>query len=289
MVFLIAGLLKLQTATAVTPLHKIESLIPRVTNRKPNTQGKVFVVMYHHIREGKNAMFRSPKNFRKDLESLYKAGFRPVTVTEYVNNRMNLPAGASPVVMTFDDAHPNQFYYLKDGSIDPKCAVGIWEDFARTHPDFPVKATWYMLPVMWGQHKLIQKKVDFLKARGSELGNHTEHHKLLPRLNDAQVKYELATQHARLVKFGAAEDMPFCPPYGEYPKNRSLVKSFIYNGKKVVHNSACMAWDGPALSPNDKKFNKYLFERLHGNERAMGIDYWLKKLKEGKVSPYVAP
>ncbi|HLO97787.1 MAG TPA: polysaccharide deacetylase family protein [Fimbriimonas sp.] len=289
MVSLLAGLITYQQSTAVTPLHTIDSVLPRVTNRKPNLQGKVFVIMYHHIREGKNAMFRSPKNFRKDLENLYKAGFRPVTVTEYVTNKMNLQPGASPVVMTFDDAHPNQFYYLKDGRIDPKCAVGIWEDFARTHPDFPVKATWYMLPVMWGQKKLIQKKVDFLKARGSELGNHTEHHHLLPRLSDAQVKFELAAQHARLVSYGAAKDMPFCPPYGAYPRNKSLVRSFTYNGKTIVHNSACLAWDGPAKSPNDKKFDKYLFDRIHGNERPMGIDYWLAKLKAGKVSPYVAP
>ena len=245
--------------------------------------------MYHHFREGSNAMFRSPSKFKKDLERLYSMGFRPVTISEYVGNRMKLPSGSSPVVMTFDDAHPDQFTIKKDGSIDPKCAVGIWAEFAKTHPDFPVKGTFYTLPVLWGQHKLIQKKIDMLRGWGSEIGNHTLNHRFLNRLNDDQVRYEIAKMNDLLVTYGIHPNMPFCPPYGEYPKNQALVKSFWYNHKLYQHSSACMAWDSPAVSPNDSKFSRYKFERLHGNGRAMGIDYWLNKVKKGKVQLYVAP
>lgn len=262
----------------------------KVTERKANLNGKVFVVMYHHIREGSNAMFRSPSNFKKDLENLYQMGFRPVTISEYVGNRMKLSPGASPVVMTFDDAHPNQFTIRKDGSIDPKCAVGIWAEFAKKHPDFPVKGTFYTLPVLWGQHKLIQKKIDMLRGWGSEIGNHTYNHKFLSKLSDEQVKSEISKMNDLLVSYGVSPNMPFCPPYGEYPKNRSLVKMFKYNGKIYQHSSACMAWDSPAASPNDSKlFSRYKFERLHGNGRPMGIDWWLSKVKSGKVQVYVAP
>ena len=291
MLNLLAGFIATSQHSTVPPAQAVSSHSSvRVTSRKANLDGRVFVVMYHHIREGSNAMFRSPSKFRQDLENLYNMGFRPVTVSEYVGNRMNLPPGASPVVMTFDDAHPNQFYFLKDGRIDPKCAVGIWADFAKTHPDFPVKGTFYTLPVMWGQHKLIQKKIDMLRGWGSEIGNHTWNHKFLNKLSDEQVKAEIAKQNDLLVSYGIPPNMPFCPPYGEYPKNKSLVKSFVYNGKTYRHSSACMAWDSPAASPNDaKKFNRYKFERLHGNGRPMGIDYWLAKVKQGKVQVYVAP
>lgn len=261
----------------------------RVSERKPNPVGKVFVVMYHHFREGSNAMFRSPSKFKQDLESLYTMGFRPVTISEYVGNRMKLAPGASPVVMTFDDGHPDQFTIKRDGTIDPKCAVGIWSEFAKTHPDFPVKGTFYTLPVLWGQHKLIQKKIDMLRGWGSEIGNHTYNHKFLSRLSDEQVKSEIAKMNDLLVTYGIHPNMPFCPPYGEYPRNRSLVKMFKYNGKIYQHSSACMAWDSPAVSPNDPKFSRYKFERLHGNGRAFGIDYWLDKVKKGKVQVYVAP
>ena len=246
--------------------------------------------MYHHIREGRNAMFRSPAKFRKDLETLYDMGFRPVTVSEYVGNRMILPPGAAPVVITFDDAHPNQFYIRKDGSIDPKSGVGVWADFAKTHPDFPVKGTFYTLPVLWGQKKLIKEKIDMLRGWGSEIGNHTYNHRFLGRLSDEQVKSEIAKMNDLLVSYGIPPNMPFCPPYGEYPQNKSLCKSFIYKGKTYRHSSACMAWDSPAASPNDtKKFNRYKFERISGNGSEMGIDWWLNQVKKGKLKVYVAP
>ncbi|MBI1335136.1 MAG: polysaccharide deacetylase family protein [Armatimonadetes bacterium] len=291
MVTILAGILTFGQHTAPTPTQTAATTtVARVTTRKANTMGKVFVVMYHHIREGKNLMFRSPEKFRKDLERYYDMGFRPVTVSEYVGNRMNLAPGASPIVITFDDAHPNQFTILKDGTIDPKCAVGVWLDFAKTHPDFPVKGTFYVLPVLWGQHSLIQKKIDMLRGWGSEIGNHTYDHPFLNRLSDDKVKYEIARMNDLLVKYGIPPNMPFCPPYGEYPKNRQLVKSFEYKGKTYRHSSASMAWDSPAASPNDTKhFDRYHFERIGANGGEMGIDWWLNRLKNGKVQVYVAP
>ena len=290
MVNLVICALALQKHDSPSPFFGGVSFTLPVTDRKANTNGKVFVVMYHHIREGSNAMFRSASKFRQDLENLYKMGFRPVTISEYVGNRMKLAPGASPVVMTFDDAHPNQFTIKSDGTIDPNCAVGIWAEFAKTHPDFPVKGTFYTLPVLWGQHKLIQKKIDMLRSWGSEIGNHTYNHKFLSKLSDDQVKSEIAKMNDLLVSYGIPPNMPFCPPYGEYPKNRSLVKMFKYNGKIYQHSSACMAWDSPAASPNDtKNFSRYKFERLHGNSKPMGIDWWLEKVKNGKVQLYVAP
>lgn len=245
--------------------------------------------MYHHIKDGANPMNRSAAKFKRDLETLYQMGFRPVTVTEYVTNKMKLPSGASPVVITFDDAHDNQFRILKNGQIDPKSAVGIWKSFADKHPDFPVKGTWYVLPNLWGQPALRQKKIDMLESWGSEIGNHTVHHMDLRKRSDESVKAELAGMHQKLVSMGVPEDMPFCPPYGSFPKNKALLKSFNYKGKTITHNSACLAGSCPAPSPESKKFNRYYFPRLHGNGRALGIDDWLNQVKKGKCTVYVAP
>ena len=112
-----------------------------VSTRPANLNGKVFVAEYHHIRAGKGGMFRTPQAFIDDLNRFYKDGFRPVTVAEYVTGKMPIPPGSSPVVFTFDDANPTQYWIRKDGSVDPDCAIGIWQEFAKTHPDFPIKAT----------------------------------------------------------------------------------------------------------------------------------------------------
>jgi len=53
------------------------------------------------------------------------------------------------VVLTFDDSSPGQFRYLAQNgstSVDPDCAVGILEAFARRHPDFGLAATFFVLP-----------------------------------------------------------------------------------------------------------------------------------------------
>jgi peptidoglycan/xylan/chitin deacetylase (PgdA/CDA1 family) len=203
-------------------------------------------------------MFRSAAKFRKDLERMYGMGFRPVTVTDYVNNTMKVPSGKTPVVITFDDAHDDQFHIRKDGSIDPKSAVGIWKKFADEHPDFPVVGTWYVLPNLWGQEKLVQKKIEMLQSWGSEIGNHTVHHGDLRKMSDATVMKELGDMNLRLQKLGVPANMPFCPPYGSFPKNKALLKSFKYKGTTITHSSACQAGWCPAYSPNDKKhFSKY--------------------------------
>lgn len=263
---------------------------PPVVASKSNLNGKVFIVMYHHIKEGNNLMYRSAKKFRGDLERMYRMGFRPVTVTDYVNNRMRVPSGKTPVVITFDDAHDNQFHIRKDGSIDPACAVGIWKKFSEEHPDFPVVGTWYVLPNLWGQESLQRKKIQMLQEWGSEIGNHTVHHGDLRKMSDASVMAELAGMNLKLQKLGVPANMPFCPPYGSFPKNRALLKSFKYKGQTIQHSSACQAGWCPAFSPNDKKnFSKYFMLRLHGNGREYGIDWWLNEVEAGRCKVYKAP
>jgi peptidoglycan/xylan/chitin deacetylase (PgdA/CDA1 family) len=263
---------------------------PPVVSQRGNRNGRVFVVMYHHIKDGKNLMFRSATKFRADLNRMYKMGFRPVTVTDYVNNKMRVPSGKTPVVITFDDAHDDQFHILKDGSIDPKSAVGIWKAFAEEHPDFPVVGTWYVLPNLWGQEKLQRKKIDMLQGWGSEIGNHTVHHGDLKKMSDATVMNEIAQMNLKLRKLGVPANMPFCPPYGSFPKNKALMKSFSYKGQTISHSSACQAGWCPAYSPNDKKnFTKYSILRLHGNGRMYGIDWWLNEVEAGRCKVYKAP
>jgi len=55
----------------------------------------------------------------------------------------------SPVVFVFDDASPEQFSYVEgtDGklTIDPNSGIGIWLDFAKTHPGWKNRGTFCLL------------------------------------------------------------------------------------------------------------------------------------------------
>jgi peptidoglycan/xylan/chitin deacetylase (PgdA/CDA1 family) len=97
--------------------------------------------MYHEI-GGKPApkdpaLVRTVEAFKKDLELLYAAGFRPVNMSDVANNRIDIEAGKSPVVLTFDDARESQFRLVetdKELKIDPNCGVGILKAFPSSTP-----------------------------------------------------------------------------------------------------------------------------------------------------------
>lgn len=246
------------------------------------------MVEYHHVREGKGDMFRTPEQFRSDLERLYNLGFRPCTVSDYLDDKFPIPPGASPAVFTFDDSNPSQLQLLPDGSVDPKCAVGIWSEFAKTHPDFPVRATFYVLPhLMFGQSKMTEQKLAVLKSLGCELGSHTVTHPKLKRLSDEKVKEELAGAIDYLEKVGVPQPVSIALPFGISPKNKALLQAFDFKGKRYAMRAAFLVGSEPAPAPTDPKLNLYRIPRIQAYGGDYGLDYWLNRLEKGQVKPLV--
>src|ERR1700716_2176809 len=115
-----------------------------------NPQGRIPVLEYHVIGGDKNALYtRTAASYRNDLETAYKLGYRPITVSQMLDKDFrDVPAGMSPVVVVFDDASDSQFRYLeKDGKlvVDPTSALGIWEDVAKSHPGWKSRGVFCML------------------------------------------------------------------------------------------------------------------------------------------------
>ncbi|MGH9418059.1 MAG: hypothetical protein ACRD01_15670, partial [Terriglobales bacterium] len=85
---------------------------------RPNLRGEVMILVYHNF--GKDARWsRSVASFDRDLARLDAAGYRPVTLRQYVSGDFALPAGATPVVLTFDDSSKFQVRFTPDGALDP--------------------------------------------------------------------------------------------------------------------------------------------------------------------------
>ncbi len=216
-------------------------------------------------------------------------GFRPVTLSEVLDDKMGLAPGASPVVFTFDDSDESQFRTLADHSVDPNCAVGIWMAFAKQHPDFPVKACFYVLPpVPWGQRATLIPKLKMLKEWGCELGSHTITHRSLAKLSSDQVKEELSKAQ-EFIRGWSFDPFAIALPLGISPKDKSLLKSFTLNGKTYRHEAVLLVGAGPAPSPEDPKFDPFRLPRIQAIEGEYGITYWLDRIHRGLVSPYVAP
>src|SRR5690242_18880326 len=160
-----------------------------------NHLGRIPILEYHIIGGDKNELYRrTADSFRKDLEDVYARGYRPITVAQMLDKDFrDVPPGMSPVIFVFDDASAEQFSYVENNGkleIDPTSGVGIWLDFAKTHPGWKNRATFCMLngakgghnffgdaPQYRGQHKQWRfQKVKWLADNGFELCGHTLWH-----------------------------------------------------------------------------------------------------------------
>lgn len=257
---------------------------------RPNEMGVVPILEYHGIGPINNRMNRTAATFRADLERLYREGYRPIGLEDFLSNRIDVPLGKSPVILTFDDARGSQFRYLKDGTIDPDCAVGILQAFQKTHPDFPVKATFFLLPVnAFEQPKYVAQKMQALYAMGCELGNHTVTHRALRKLSDEEVQKELATCAAMIQKAvpQAHVDM-IALPFGIGPRNRALLASGEYAGRRYANHAVLLVGAAPAPSPVSTRFDPMRLPRVLALKGTYGLTYWLDDLRKHPQRRYVS-
>ena len=173
----------------------------------PNPLGRIPILEYHLIEQREWRWGRNYDRFRKDLQTLYDRGYRPVTVSQMLDRKMNLAPGLSPVVFVFDDASPGQFSYIERNGkleVDPQSAMGIWLDFNRKHTDWTKSAVFCVLPAASAGHAFFgdkgidgQKtawrfpKIQFLAQNGFEICNHTLWHANLGKYSDAFVQEQI--------------------------------------------------------------------------------------------------
>ena len=264
-----------------------------------NHDGRIPVLEYHLIGDKDSRWGRSRDNFRKDLELLYERGYRPMTVGQMLAKDFSaIPPGKSPVIFTFDDASPGQFRYIERNGelqIDPESGIGIWLDFAKSHPDWKGKATFCMLnggaaghnffgdsPKFEGQKREWRfKKVKWLADNGFELCNHTLWHAQLSKYPDAFVQEQIARN-----SMGIDSAVPgyrirtMALPQGLWPKNRSLAWSGAWTNPKTGKTErydfegVLEVSGGPTRSPYDPKFNPRSIWRIevYGDELRRTLD-----------------
>jgi peptidoglycan/xylan/chitin deacetylase (PgdA/CDA1 family) len=257
---------------------------------RPDETGLIPIVEYHDIGTKERYMVRSVANFRKDLDRLYQESYLPISVEEYLSNRIALPAGKSPVILTFDDARDSQFRYLKDGSLDPDCAIAILKDFHANHPDFALKAIFFVLPHNpFGQVNLAARKMQELLAMGFEIGNHTVTHRHLNRLSDTEVQEEIATcvqMVQKLAPQARVDTLAF--PGGHSPRNRALIAKGEYKGQKYVNRAGFLAAYSPVPPPTSPHYTPMGLQRILAIDSKGGISYWLDRLKNGPEHRYIS-
>jgi peptidoglycan/xylan/chitin deacetylase (PgdA/CDA1 family) len=239
-----------------------------------NEMGQVLVVMYHLIASPETEWTRTPENFRSDIAQLKSAGYYPVNVRDLASGNIDIPAGKSPVVITFDDSSPGQYRILDDGSIDPDSAVGILQQAAESG-DWASHASFFCLldvtpkeRILFGQPDKQQEKLRNLVNWGYEVGSHTVTHLNLKKASTAEATKQLAQSKATLENLigGGYSVTSIAIPYGEYPSSDSILKSGTYEDTTYAYTAALSINSAPSSSPFSSKFDALHIPRIRGSE-----------------------
>lgn len=261
-----------------------------------NEMGQIMILMYHEIGEPEDTWCRTPANFRKDLETLYAAGYRLISMNELLDGHIDIPAGCSPVVLTFDDGKAGQFRYLEQKGaqvIDPDCAVSILEEFYAAHPDFGLAATFYIFyETPFGQNEYVQQKLSYLIEKGFEIGNHCYTHGILSRLSPEDARRELALHVKRTKEYLPGYTVrSLALPKGEYPKDMSYVIEGSYEGTAYHNEGILLVGAEPAPSPFTVKYDPAALPRVRASETGVegyGLYDWLERLSNNPELRYVS-
>ena len=237
---------------------------------KANEMGQVLVLMYHLIAHDKSEYNRTPEEFRQDLADLKARGYYPVNLSDFATGNVQVPAGKTPVVITFDDSSGGQYRINADGQLDPNCAVAIMQEMAG-QGGWASRASFYPLidvdapdHVLFGQPELAQNKLQQLVAWGYEVGSHTVTHLNLQKAAVAEIKKQLYVSEHTLEQMigGGYKVTSLAAPFGGYPAQISLLKSGEYQGKSYSYSTALKATGGASFSPFSQSFYAFKIPRI---------------------------
>ncbi len=258
---------------------------------KPNELGMVMIVEYHWFGENESEYTRSYENFKKDLSTLYRKGYRLVKFTDLVSGRIDLPAGTTPILLSFDDSTESQFRYIQEGSnirIDPQCAIGIMKEFYKKYPDFGFTGLFNILPSLFEQPEYYKKKIKYLKENGFEFGNHTEHHYALAKISEEEIKKEIARPIERMKKIDSAlRFVTLCLPYNSIPENTSILFKGSYGKTRYSYKYVIGTGGSPFYPVYHYKNPGKILPRVlavdydpEDGSGYKGLDYWIRYFDE---------
>ncbi len=259
---------------------------------KPNEAGSVMVVMFHNFIEayksGDKEYTTTFEDFRKLLATLYEKDYRLVSMSDYLNNNISVPAGKIPMVFTFDDGTSGQFNLIEENGklvTNPKSAVGVMEEFNKQHPDFGLKGSLYVNlgnPTFEGKGT-IAERLKYLIDEGFEIGNHTLTHISLPSVKSAdKIMEEVGGNQKKMLEIIPGYNFEsLALPFGGASKDlQKYVVSGEYQGVKYENHGLMLVGANPAPPSTNKKFNPVAIPRV----RASGIKlvdcdltWWLSK------------
>lgn len=258
-----------------------------------NEAGRIPVLMYHRITASDSDYDRTPEAFRQDMERLYKEGYRPISLRDFIEGRADVPAGQTPFVITFDDGDKSQYQAVENGVTPTEdCAVGIMEAFRKEHPDFNPQATFFVNGgVPFGQKAQLQEKLNYLLDKGYTIGNHTWSHDKLSKLTAEEIAITIGRNAAAVEGITGEPVNLLALPYGIRPKEEGPMNAVIsgsFEGKAYRNIGICNVGWQPELPSYIAGFDPAAVNRIRcGNDEGEAGD-WLNRMAEKPEMRYIS-
>lgn len=250
--------------------------------------GLIPVLMYHQLREDGSEWDQTPEELRAELTYLFDEGYRPIRTIDLVRDQIDVPAGTTPVVLTFDDSSRGQAYLDDDGQVHPDSAMGILIDVASQYDDVePVASLYVISSSIFGGGNDGPDILRALHDAGMELGNHTHTHPSLSQVSDTEVQEELATTVAVLGEHvPEAEVATLALPLGQYPQNRPLAAAGSGTDGEYTNEAVLLVGSNPTVSPYHHEFDPLAIPRIqvHADPEFLhGSSWWFTQLERAET------
>ncbi|MBA2360190.1 MAG: polysaccharide deacetylase family protein [Actinobacteria bacterium] len=262
---------------------------------RANELGDVPVLMYHQIRaDGGGDYDLTPDEFRAELERLWREGYRPVKAVDLVRGELDLPAGKSPVVLTFDDSTKEQLAVDATDDVKPQTAIGIMLDFARTHPGFELAGTFYPNREPFAGVSEGPRLLRWLVEHGFELGNHTKDHIPFSEMSGEEARRQIVLGREVITDaVPEARVKTLALPLGAWPTPRSIAWRGTWNGQSYAHDGIFLVGAEPARSPFTHAFDPRAIPRIRttpkgASDPEYGSSWWLDQLRRDPARRYVS-
>jgi len=267
---------------------------------KPNEAGKIMVVMFHRFIEeytsGDKKYVTTFDEFRNLLQTLYDKGYRLISMKDFLNNNINVPAGCVPIVFTFDDGTPGQFNLVEDAGklvVNKQTAVGIMMEFYEKHPDFGLAGTFYINlggGTFEGGAGTLADKLKYLIDLGFEIGNHTYSHIDLNTVKTAEeIQKELGANQKRMYELVPGYKMEtLALPLGNTTKDKSLRGYLVkgeYDGVEYHNQAVMLVGANPTVPPISIEYNPLYTARVRASgiqKEDFDLSWWLENMSRSQ-------
>jgi len=269
---------------------------------QPNEAGEIPIVMFHNFVEDlssttDNLYTTSFSAFEELLETLYNEGYRLISMRDFIDHNIDVPAGTKPMVFSFDDGTSGQFNLIEENGklvVNPKSAVGIMIKFNEKHPDFGLKGIFYLN--MDKENKTfegagtIKERLEIILSYGFEVGNHTwGHFDFTTSESRQQINERIGKNEKRLNEImGGLKFYSLALPFGSRPPEnmRDALVTGAFEGVEYNNETIMAVGAQPSKPSIHVDYNPVYVGRIRAQGKIQenyDLTFWLPKMTRDRV------